>query len=144
METMCDDFLAFEDALKNLRKFDDNIVHAINTTIPTQSFAVKGIDPTKQCQELYKQLIESHKNREQAIKKCIIRVSESFHQLKQQNDENEANFPVQKQLRKEQNKLRLMQNELYVEEVVKDRSLKIFHERCRAYYRPTDTTLPTI
>ncbi|KAH7639508.1 coiled-coil domain-containing 58 [Dermatophagoides farinae] len=142
MEAMCEDFLAFEDVLKNLRKLDDNIVHSLNTTIPTQSFAVKGIDPTKQCQELYKQLMELHTNREQAIKNCIIRVSESVHQLKRRRDENEADFQVQKQLRKEQNKLRMMQNELHVEEVVRDRSLKFFHERCRAYYRPATSTPP--
>lgn len=69
--------------------------------------------------------MELHTNREQAIKNCIIRVSESVHQLKRRRDENEADFQVQKQLRKEQNKLRMMQNELHVEEVVRDRSLKV-------------------
>ena len=78
MELRCDDFLAFEvnivflsflhyfsftfdvyhskETLKSLRKLDDNIVHALNTTIPTSSFEVKGIDPTNQCKELYTQV----------------------------------------------------------------------------------------
>ncbi|KAG9467121.1 hypothetical protein GDO78_015574 [Eleutherodactylus coqui] len=43
---------------------------------------------------------------------------------------------VMKQLRKEQTKLKLLQSELNVEEVVNDRSWKVFHERCRLHYKP--------
>ncbi|KAJ7317904.1 hypothetical protein JRQ81_004066 [Phrynocephalus forsythii] len=32
--------------------------------------------------------------------------------------------------------LKLMKSELNVEEVVNDRSLKIFNERCRTHYKP--------
>uniref|UniRef100_A0A3P8WJ17 Protein MIX23 n=1 Tax=Cynoglossus semilaevis TaxID=244447 RepID=A0A3P8WJ17_CYNSE len=32
--------------------------------------------------------------------------------------------------------LKLMQSELNVEEVVNDRSLKVFNERCRIHYTP--------
>lgn len=160
-----------------MRKLDDNIVHSLNTTIPTASFAVKGTDPTAQCQDLYKQvgaytfkadtpdycsfqLTTAHQNREKAIKKCIIQVSEQVHKLRTIRDESESNLRVTKDLRKEQNKLRMMQNELHIEEVVRDRSskviifsitnhgehssgallinfsLQIFYERCRPYYRP--------
>jgi len=135
MELICDDFLAFEETLRGLRKLDDNIVHALNTTIPTNSQAVKGTDPTVQCKDLYQQLINAHKNREASIKKCIVKVSDSVHGLHQKRDQDQDNVQVIKDLRKEQNKLRMMQNELYVEEVVRDRSLKIFHERCRQFYR---------
>lgn len=49
-------FLFLQETLKNLRKVDDNIVHALNTTIPTTSFSEKGIDPSAQCQDLFKQV----------------------------------------------------------------------------------------
>uniref|UniRef100_A0A8C5BCK2 Mitochondrial matrix import factor 23 n=1 Tax=Gadus morhua TaxID=8049 RepID=A0A8C5BCK2_GADMO len=32
--------------------------------------------------------------------------------------------------------LKLMQSELNVEEVINDRSLKVFNERCRTHYTP--------
>ncbi|KAH9408681.1 Coiled-coil domain-containing protein 58, partial [Tyrophagus putrescentiae] len=124
------------ETLKSLRKVDDNIVHALNTTIPTSSFSEKGIDPSAQCQELYKQLNAAHQSRENAIKKCIVSVSERVHNLRKQRDEDGDNLQVTKELKKEQNKLRMMQNELHVEEVVCDRSSKIFHERCRLFFRP--------
>lgn len=38
-----------------MRRIDDNIVHALNTTIPTASFADKA-SATNQCQDLYKQV----------------------------------------------------------------------------------------
>lgn len=93
-------------------------------------------------------------NRENTIKKCIVNISESVHSLRKRRDEDEENFQIQRELRNKQNRLRLMQNELNVEEVIRDRSLKvcfienlyfetfqfhflqIFHERCRAFYRP--------
>ncbi|XP_023225921.1 coiled-coil domain-containing protein 58-like [Centruroides sculpturatus] len=87
----CDDFLAFQEILKKMRRIDDNIIHALNTTIPTDSFTAKA-SVTDQCKDLYEQL-------------------------------------------------RLMQNELNVEEVVKDRSLKVFYERCRSFYKPPDFKL---
>jgi len=34
--------------------------------------------------------------------------------------------------------LRLLQSEINVEEVVKDRSLKVFYERCRSAYKPPE------
>lgn len=38
-----------------MRKVDDNIVHALNTTIPTASFADKS-NATDQCKDLYNQV----------------------------------------------------------------------------------------
>ncbi|KAL3204448.1 hypothetical protein MRX96_011461, partial [Rhipicephalus microplus] len=34
--------------------------------------------------------------------------------------------------------IRLLRNELNVEEVVKDRSFKAFHDRCRLFYSPPE------
>ncbi|XP_067141142.1 protein MIX23 [Centruroides vittatus] len=136
----CDDFLAFQELLKKMRRIDDNIIHALNTTIPTDSFTAKG-NVTDQCKDLYKQLLQSYDKREQAIKTCITQSSEDVRSLKEKRTTDPDSIPLLKQLRKEQTKLRLMQNELNVEEVVKDRTLKVFYERCRSFYKPPDFKL---
>jgi len=138
MDNTCEDFLAFQDVLKKTRKIDDNIVHLLNTTIPTDSFTNKSSDAGNQCKQLYEQIQSSYKQRESSIKTCISVVSDSVKHLKEERQQNGDDVDVLKKLRKEQTKLRLMQNELNVEEVVKDRTLKVFHERCRLFYKPSD------
>ncbi|GAB6026723.1 hypothetical protein CHUAL_013230 [Chamberlinius hualienensis] len=135
--TICGDFLEFQDALKKMRSIDDKIVYALNTTIPTNSFR-NQVNVTNQCKGLYEQLQESYQHREVVIKKCITEVSERVRVLNEQRKVNESDPNISKLLRKEQTKLRLMQSEVNVEEVVKDRSLKIFYEKCRSAYKPSD------
>lgn len=53
-------------------------------------------------------------------------MSEQVRILRKKRDEEEDDVLASKDLRKEQNKLRLMQNELHVEEVIRDRSLKVW------------------
>ncbi|XP_071485372.1 protein MIX23-like [Diadema antillarum] len=134
----CEDFAQFQEALKEMRTIDDKIIYALNTTVPTTSF--KGqVDATQTCKGLYNQLSAAYAYREGTIKRCIAEVSASVSTLKQQRDANPDDLKVMKDLRKEQSKLRLMQSEMNIEEVVKDRSLKVFHERCRNHYVPPKT-----
>ncbi|NP_001187906.1 protein MIX23 [Ictalurus punctatus] len=131
----CADFLMFQEVLKAMRTFDDRIVHALNTTVPTVSFSGK-VDVTQTCKELYESLVEAHLRRDKAIKTCIIETSEVVGRLREARAKDSDNLSIIKQLRKEQNKLKLMQSELNVEEVINDRSLKVFNERCRIHYTP--------
>ncbi|XP_006822878.1 protein MIX23-like [Saccoglossus kowalevskii] len=131
----CGDFMQFQDALKTLRTIDDKIIYALNTTVPTDSFAGK-IDAKETCQKLYEDLMNSYDSREIAIKKCITEVSSSVNQYRDVKTKDPNNLDLLKKLRNEQHKLRMMQSELNIEEVVKDRSLKVFYERCRNHYRP--------
>ncbi|XP_067676642.1 protein MIX23-like [Haliotis asinina] len=134
-EVTCDDFLGFQEALKKWRFIDDRIIYALNTSLPTASFAGE-VNATSQCQHLYKQLVETYDGREQAIKKCVRTVSAVVSDLQNQKKANPDNAEVMKKLSKERTKLRLMQSELNVEEVLRDRSMKVFYERCRTAYRP--------
>lgn len=118
-----------------MRTVDDRIVHTLNTTVPTASFKGK-VDATQTCKELYESLVEAHGCREKAIKMCIAQASDVVNVLSQQRARDLDNLSLIKQLRKEQTKLKLMQSELNVEEVVNDRSLKVFNERCRIHYVP--------
>jgi hypothetical protein len=49
---ICDDYLQFQNHLKDLRKLDDLIINTLNTTVLTATFRSQGSDATKQCQQL--------------------------------------------------------------------------------------------
>ncbi|KAM8823397.1 protein MIX23 [Spinachia spinachia] len=131
----CEDFSMFQEVLKVMRNIDDRIVHALNTTVPTVSFSGK-VDATQTCKELYESMMDAHLSRDKAIKSCIAQTSEEVAQLRKQRAKDGENLTLIKLLRKEQTKLKLMQSELNVEEVVNDRSVKLFSERCRIHYTP--------
>ncbi|XP_053200293.1 protein MIX23-like [Panonychus citri] len=130
--TSCDDLLAFHDQIMKMRKIDDNIVYVLNSSISVDAHKNDVSLLTRDCKDLWFQLNESYNNREKAIKRCISSASEKLQKLKDAKD----NIEIFKQMKKEQLRLRSFQTALNVEEVVKDRSRKIFYERCRNYYKP--------
>uniref|UniRef100_F7C2U3 Protein MIX23 n=1 Tax=Equus caballus TaxID=9796 RepID=F7C2U3_HORSE len=121
--------------LKVMRTIDDRIVHELNTTVPTASFAGK-IDASQTCKQLYESLMEAHASRDRVIKNCIAQTSAVVKHLREEREKNLDDLTLLKQLRKEQTKLKWMQSELNVEEVVNDRSWKVFNERCRIHFKP--------
>uniref|UniRef100_A0A3B1JJ66 Protein MIX23 n=1 Tax=Astyanax mexicanus TaxID=7994 RepID=A0A3B1JJ66_ASTMX len=125
----CEDFSMFQETLKVMRTIDDRIVHALNTTVPTASFSGK-VDASQTCKELYESLLEAHLSRDKAIKACITETSAVVGQLREERAKDRDNLSIIKQLRKEQTKLKLMSSELNVEEVVKDRTLKVSISVC--------------
>uniref|UniRef100_A0A8C3JJJ7 Protein MIX23 n=3 Tax=Charadriiformes TaxID=8906 RepID=A0A8C3JJJ7_9CHAR len=131
----CEDFAEFQELLRVMRTIDDRIVHELNTTIPTASFVGK-IDAGQTCKELYQSLMDAHTSRERIIKNCIAQTSSVVKTLREEREKAQDDLALLKQLRKEQTKLKLMQSELNVEEVVNDRSWKVFNERCRIHYKP--------
>ncbi|CAG5116103.1 unnamed protein product [Candidula unifasciata] len=131
----CDDFMKFQDALKKMRLIDDRIVHALNSKIPTQSFRDK-VDVSAECRRLYDEIQLSYDQREKSIRHCIEVVNDDVKNLRQKKMDAPDDIDILRSLRKEQTKLRLMQQEMSIEEVVKDRTLKVFYERCRDSYTP--------
>ncbi|XP_026322268.1 coiled-coil domain-containing protein 58 [Hyposmocoma kahamanoa] len=132
---LCPDFLEFQDVLKKMRILDDKIVYALNTSIPTESFQTK-INATEACQDLYSQIQKGHADRENVIKHCITVTAEAVKNLKAAKAQNSDDFEVLKNLKSEQRKLRLLQTELSVEEVIREKTTKLFTEKCRSYYKP--------
>jgi len=125
-EVTCRDFQAFQLQLKKLRFVDDRIINELNSEI------IRDANPVAKCQAIHDLIISSHQLRDSVIKKCIRETAGSISHLKaSQDDENVG------AMRKEQRKLRLFQNELNIEEIVKDRTNKAFHERCRFYHDPS-------
>ncbi|KAL4707607.1 hypothetical protein ACJJTC_002973 [Scirpophaga incertulas] len=135
---ICPDFLEFQDILKKMRILDDKIVYSLNTSIPTESFQSK-IDASAACQDLYVQIQKGHSDRENIIKNCIVATAESVKKLKLAKEERPNDFDILKNLKGEQKKLRLLQTELSVEEVIREKTTKVFVEKCRAYYKPQDS-----
>ncbi|XP_046818110.1 protein MIX23 isoform X1 [Vespa crabro] len=131
----CVDFLEFQDTLRKMRQFDDKIIYMLNTTLPTESFK-SDVNPTSKCKELYEEVQSSHIQRQSAINKCLNIAKERVKYLKNQK-ESQGNDPIFiKTLRKEQNNLRLLQSEVGVEEVLRNRTMQVYHDKCRSYYKP--------
>ncbi|KAI4480263.1 hypothetical protein M0804_010261 [Polistes exclamans] len=125
------------DTLKKMRQFDDKIIYKLNETIPTESF--KGqVNLSSKCERLFEEVQNSHIQRESAINKCLIAAKERVKYLKNQKDSQGDDPIFIKNLRKEQTNLRLLQSELSVEEVLKNRTMNAFHDKCRGYYKPTN------
>ncbi|XP_059165833.1 protein MIX23-like isoform X2 [Physella acuta] len=123
------------DALKKLRLIDDRIIHALNTSLPTQSFRDK-VNVSTECKRLYEEMQVSYDQRDQSIRHCIELVTDDVKKLRQKKLDAPDDVEILRSLRKEQTKLKLMQQEMSIEEVVKDRTLKVFYERCRDSYTP--------
>jgi len=121
-----------------MRTIDDRVIHALNTSIPTNSFA-STIDASSQCKQLYEQLLLAHQGRETAIKHCINETSTNVEILRKQRDSNADDVQLVMNLRKQQSMLRMYQREMNVEEVVKDTTTKVFYERCRLHYTPEES-----
>ncbi|CAH1374331.1 protein MIX23 [Tenebrio molitor] len=129
----CGDFSEFQEALKNMRKVDDFIINTLNTTIPTDSFHPNG---ESACKDLHMKLGEGNTKRSEAIKKCITVSASRVKQLKEQREANLEDISLSKALRSEQTKLRMLQVELTVEDLVQQRTSKVFNEKCRTYFKP--------
>jgi hypothetical protein len=61
---ICDDYLQFQNHLKDSRKLDDLIVNTLNTTVLTSTFRSQGSDANKQCQQLADQVLHAPLNNE--------------------------------------------------------------------------------
>ncbi|KAJ8937375.1 hypothetical protein NQ314_011923 [Rhamnusium bicolor] len=70
--------------------------------------------------------------------------TDSFHtdvvaalkRLKEQREANLDDIQLKKQLRAEQTKLRMLQVELSVEDIDRQRTAKVFSEKCRQFFKP--------
>jgi len=69
-----------------------------------------------------------------AIKTCIKIRADATQKLKEEKEQNPEDFRIKKQLGREQSNLRLLRQELGIEEIIQQRVKKTFHERCRTYY----------
>ncbi|XP_055500245.1 protein MIX23 isoform X2 [Leucoraja erinacea] len=97
----CQDFSEFQEVLRLMRQIDDRIIHELNTSLPTASFAGK-IDASARCKELYLSLKKAHTSRDKAIKTCINQSYSAVNRLREERNKDKDNLTLIKQLRKEQ------------------------------------------
>ncbi|XP_048359792.1 protein MIX23 [Sphaerodactylus townsendi] len=100
----CEDFAEFQELLRVMRTIDDRIVHELNTTVPTASFAGK-VDASQTCKELHQSLTEAHASRERLIKNCIAQTSSVVKTLQEERKASLEDLALLKKLRKEQTKV---------------------------------------
>ncbi|BFF97821.1 coiled-coil domain-containing protein 58 [Drosophila madeirensis] len=132
MAVYCLDFLGFQEALKKMRDVDDKIIYSLNA-LPTESF--KGqVDSENTCRDLYAKLEQSHLTRQDKIRNCITLSANSLKKLREQQEAQPNDVDTGSKFKAEQRKLRVLQAELYVEDIIKERTYKAFNERCRAYF----------
>ncbi|XP_017021210.1 protein MIX23 [Drosophila kikkawai] len=132
MATLCLDFLGFQEALKKMRDVDDKIIYALNA-LPTDSF--KGqVNSESTCRDLYAKLQQSHQSRQDSIRSCITLSATNLKQLRESREAHPDDVDTDSKFKAEQRKLRVLQAELNVEDIIKERTYKAFNERCRSYF----------
>lgn len=129
----CADFSEFQEALKTMRRSDDIIINTINSVVPTGSFHA---DEAAACKDIFNQINQGHEKRENLIRNCISYTTNNVKRLKVERENKTDDIQLNKSLRAEQTKLRMLQVEISVEDLIKERSIKVFNEKCRRYFKP--------
>lgn len=80
--------------------------------------------------------MNNYSAREGSISRCIDEAATKVQALRKEKLERPNEISVLQNLRREQSSLRQLQTELSVEEIIKERTLKVFNERCRNFYKP--------
>lgn len=129
----CQDIIGFQEYLKRLRSIDDSIILNINTTILTSSSQKEDLQNIKNCNNFHDKLKEAYESRDKAIQVCLTDATAKVSELKEAKSQNESDLNVLKELKRHQTRLRMIQKEITVEQIIQDRSLKALQERCRRY-----------
>ncbi|CAF0881739.1 unnamed protein product [Adineta steineri] len=112
---ICDDYLQFQNHLKDLRKLDDLIINTLNTTVLTATFRSQGSDAAKQCQQLGDQIASRTNYRSELISSCLSHTNDLMAQNETNDNRRKALIFQRRQL----------QNERNVEEIVRTNTEKI-------------------
>lgn len=112
-----------------MRDIDDKIIYALNTSLPTESF--KGqVDREKTCHDLYGKLQSGHKEREEAIRKCIMVSAESLKSLREQRESQPDDTDIHKKFKSEQRKVNALFCIICLEY---NQSVFVLHFSCVSY-----------
>eukprot|EP00127_Corallochytrium_limacisporum_P000709 Clim_evm5s24 gene=Clim_evmTU5s24 len=133
VELSADDLFEFKATLKDLRKFDDRIQYKLNAAIPTHSpTSEERAKAEANCKHIYDLLNTAHQGRMRAIDDCLLKVRAHIDQL-EASAASDAN--LQSSLRDEQYAYSTMEAEKNIDQVVQQRSRKLFNERCRPFFK---------
>nr|XP_045602914.1 protein MIX23-like isoform X1 [Procambarus clarkii] len=132
-QVSCEDIT---DTLQAMRAIDDKIIYELNVATPTQSFR-NEVDPSIHCKSLYDQILNKiYDQRDSMIETCLSESKMKLRSIQLEASHKLDDPRILRRLRTEQSKIRELQNEVTIEEIIRERSLKVFEERCRQYYKP--------
>ncbi|XP_050689119.1 protein MIX23-like isoform X2 [Eriocheir sinensis] len=122
-----------------MRTIDDKIVYELNLATPTQSFRSE-VDPKAHCADLYRQLTQIYNERGTLIQRCVEEAREELKGMQSEIVKRRDDPLFMRKVRSEQSKVRELQNESSIEEIIRERSLKVFYEKCHLFYKPPQPT----
>ncbi|CEG85121.1 hypothetical protein RMATCC62417_18847 [Rhizopus microsporus] len=110
--------------MKELRRVDDNIINRLNST-STQSEAA--------CADFFKQISEAYARRDETINYCLKIMDEELDKKNKKLQEDPDDFDVKNSIFTQESIRQSISNERYVEEIVRDRTLDVFKNKCRLF-----------
>ncbi|KAI9145617.1 caffeine-induced death protein 2 [Paraphysoderma sedebokerense] len=122
--SVCSHYSAFKNLLKGHRKVDDNIQLALNS-LPSNS--------DDECKGLFEKVVKSYEVRDQIINGCIKVLEDELSVKEEALKKDQNNYNLQSEVFGSERKLRLVKNELEVEDILRDRTIEIFRARCPAF-----------
>ena len=126
--SLCEDYQQFQRTLKRLRDVDDKIAYALNLSTPTASMVARGADPGARCAQLRSQLLECHEARRQLVGGCVELLQTELAGLRAEQREGAAN--LRQQILGKQQRLRMVEAELGVEQIITARTEAAFKAKC--------------
>uniref|UniRef100_A0A183CM88 Protein MIX23 n=1 Tax=Globodera pallida TaxID=36090 RepID=A0A183CM88_GLOPA len=121
---LCRDIGEFKRVIDKLRADEDKIILRLNCEFPTKSFS-KKLDKQRICEDIQKSLTEMRKMREHLLQRCLRENSSTLDQCK-------SNPPSKMlALKTAKANLRLIREEITVEEIVRSQADTAIQARCR-------------
>ncbi|KAI0983217.1 hypothetical protein GJ496_003283 [Pomphorhynchus laevis] len=131
-ESACNNLSQFKALLERQRSLDNKITNVLNKCVQTESFESKVHNDSNRnkCLRLKDDLDTARKSRINLITNCIEFRHAHILSLNDKVANDEENAPMLGRLMSE---LKLIKEELYVEEILKSRTMTAFYERCREF-----------
>ncbi|RIA89191.1 caffeine-induced death protein 2 [Glomus cerebriforme] len=125
----CYNLSYFKDLMKEFRKIDDNIMLKMNTTDTHSKDA---------CADFFKKLADAYQKREYVINKCLKILDAELEKKQKALDDDPFDSNLKNQMFVDESKRRMINNEFTVEDIVRERSLTVFKNKCRLFHIPKE------
>ncbi|RHZ69321.1 hypothetical protein Glove_284g85 [Diversispora epigaea] len=126
---VCYNLTYFKDFMKGYRKIDDNIMLRMNTT---------NTHSVENCTQFFKELADAYSKREKIINHCLKILDQGLERKQKALDEDPYDSNLKNQMFVDESKRRMIYNEYTVEDIVRDRSLTVFKNKCRMFHLPQE------
>ncbi|CAB5375979.1 hypothetical protein RhiirA5_424488 [Rhizophagus irregularis] len=121
----CYNLSYFKDLMKEYRKIDDNIMLKLNTTDTHSKEA---------CANFFVELADAYQKREYAIDKCLKILDAELEKKHKALEDDPFDKDLKNQMFVDESKRRMINNEFTVEDIVRERSLTVFKNKCRIFH----------